>query len=175
MLTCKPSSILMQVLTPLIWYTSNQIHSRFETQPRHTFEESASDKYRGRFLFAPALYIKQNLESIMTPAHASKIQELNDRFRKGDRSLGKTVVSESVSRLQPEQQLALTQLVRAFNNFTEGNDPHGEHDFGNVEFDGEKYFWKIDYYDTEFKYGAEDPSDESYTCRVLTIMHSSEY
>jgi hypothetical protein len=27
------------------------------------------------------------------------------------------------------------------------NDPYGEHDFGSFELAGEKFFWKIDYYD----------------------------
>jgi Protein of unknown function (DUF3768) len=103
------------------------------------------------------------------------IAELNDRFRKGDRSLGKSVVSEIVSWLTPDEQLALTQLIRTFDDFNEDNDPHQEHDFGSVEFLDEKYFWKIDYFDTKFEYGAEDPSDPRYTRRLLTILHSSEY
>jgi hypothetical protein len=31
-----------------------------------------------------------------------------------------------------------------FAAFTEKNDPHFEHDFGNFELDGETLFWKID-------------------------------
>jgi Protein of unknown function (DUF3768) len=93
-----------------------------------------------------------------TATTAPTIAELNDRFRKGDRSLGKHMASERVNALTSEQQQELTRLVRVFNNFTEGNDPHGEHDFGAVEFDGEKWYFKIDYFDTEFEYGAEDPS-----------------
>lgn len=54
-----------------------------------------------------------------------------------------------------------------------GNDPHGEHDFGSVDLDGEKYYWKIDYYDEAWEYGA-DPK-EGPVSRLLTIMHSSEY
>jgi hypothetical protein len=100
---------------------------------------------------------------------------INDRFRKGDRSLGKFIASEMVSALELEQRLALMRLVEGFNNFSEENDPHREHDFGSVEFEDEQYFWKIDYYDTEFEYGAEDPSDPHHTRRVMTIMHSSEY
>jgi Protein of unknown function (DUF3768) len=110
-----------------------------------------------------------------TTQSATTIAHLNDRFRKGDRSLGKHMASVMVNALTSEQQQELTRLVRVFNDFTEDNDPYSERDFGSVEMEGEKYFWKIDYYDTEFEYGAEDPSDPRYTRRVMTIMHNSEY
>jgi len=44
-----------------------------------------------------------------------------------------------------------------------------------VEHDGEKIFWKIDYYDRSLTKGSEDPSDSTRTTRVLTIMLASEY
>jgi hypothetical protein len=37
--------------------------------------------------------------------------------------------------------------VRDFVDFTEDNDPYGEHDFGSFTVSGVKIFWKIDYYD----------------------------
>lgn len=110
-----------------------------------------------------------------TETASTTIAELNDRFRKGDRSLGKYVVTQGVSALNAYEQLVLTRLIRGFDDFNEGNDPYQERDFGAVEFQSEKYFWKIDYYDTEFEYGVEDPSDPRYCRRVMTIMHSSEY
>jgi Protein of unknown function (DUF3768) len=110
-----------------------------------------------------------------TATIAPMIAELNDRFRKGDRSLGKHMASELVSNLSPDQQLSLTRLVRAFDGFNPENDPYNEHDFGSVEFEGDKYFFKIDYYDLSYEYGSEDPSDPAITRRVMTIMHSSEY
>lgn len=111
----------------------------------------------------------------MTTATASSIADLNDRFRKGDRSLGKIVGSEIFSNLNPDQKLALIRLVTAFDDFTSENDPYGERDFGAVEFEGEKWFFKLDYFDRNYEYGSEDPSDPTQTRRVLTIMHSSEY
>jgi len=59
--------------------------------------------------------------------------------------------------------------VREFNTFKEGNDPYGEHDFGSFLADGEKFFWKFDYYDTNFEFFEEDGN------RVLTIMLADEY
>ena len=52
---------------------------------------------------------------------------------------------------------------------------HGEHDFGSFEVAGEKFFWKIDYYDERCEFGSEDPADPEKTMRVLTIMFADEY
>ncbi|MCW2414257.1 hypothetical protein M2342_000624 [Sphingobium sp. B8D3A] len=60
--------------------------------------------------------------------------------------------------------------IRQFNGFGVGNDPWGEHDFGQVEHDGAWYFWKIDTYDVHLEFGSPDPSDETVTCRILTVM-----
>ena len=63
--------------------------------------------------------------------------------------------------------------VQEFSNFTEDNDPHGEHDFGSFTVAGNKVFWKIAYYDQQLQYVAE-PLDPD--CRrVVTIMLAEEY
>jgi hypothetical protein len=64
------------------------------------------------------------------------------------------------------------RAVKTFEGFTEDNDPYREHDFGALELQGERYFWKIDYYDRSLRFGAEDPTE---TMRVLTLMHASEH
>ena len=50
-----------------------------------------------------------------------------------------------------------------------------EHDFGAIEIDGDRYFWKIDHYDSLMVGGSEDPTDPGKTTRVLTIMRADEY
>ena len=60
-------------------------------------------------------------------------------------------------------------------SFLKDNDPHGEHDFGALEYLGQNLFWKIDYYAPDMLHGSEDPSDIAKTVRVLTIMLASEY
>jgi hypothetical protein len=69
----------------------------------------------------------------------------------------------------------LIKLVKEFDDFTEDNDPHHEHDMGKIEFNGESYFFKIDYYDNQLEYGSEFPEDESITRRVITVMETDEY
>jgi len=62
-----------------------------------------------------------------------------------------------------------------FKEFTKDNDPYGEHDFGMVEYQGGKYFWKFDYYDRKMLFGSPQPSDTSLTTRVLTVFLAEEY
>jgi len=62
-----------------------------------------------------------------------------------------------------------------YDDFSEDNDPYGEHDFGSFKIEGHKLFWKIDYYAPDMRHGSEDPADPDVTVRVLTIMLASEY
>jgi len=88
---------------------------------------------------------------------------------------GRLVQTSGIGSLPPEDQSAIREKVETFEVFTPDNDPHGEHDFGAFEHNGERIFWKIDYYDATLTQGSEDPSDPSQTVRVLTIMLASEY
>lgn len=65
--------------------------------------------------------------------------------------------------------------VVVFNSFTADNAPHGEHDFGSFEVNGNRFFWKIDYYDNAMEHGSDDPADIFVTTRVLTLMLADEY
>ncbi|MGA2042548.1 MAG: DUF3768 domain-containing protein [Roseiarcus sp.] len=56
-----------------------------------------------------------------------------------------------------------------------GRRPAREHDFGSIDRDGERIFWKINRYDAVCKHGSEDPADPSQTTRVLAIMVVEEY
>ena len=105
---------------------------------------------------------------------AARIRELNDAFRKTFVG-GKVLLTQGVNGLSDDDKRALLAKVRAFDDFHRDNDPHGEHDFVNVEHDGVGYFAKIDYYDSEMTMGSEDPADPDKTARVLTIMRTDEY
>lgn len=106
---------------------------------------------------------------------AAKIAELNDAFRREFPANGKRYITDGIFALDDEDRDAILEKVRAFDAFDEGNDPHGEHDFGAFDHKGERIFWKIDYYDRACEYGSEDPSDPTQTTRVLTIMLAEEY
>ena len=96
-----------------------------------------------------------------------RIRELNDAFRKGERpDLGRVVITPGVRGLVaawPLGELGVYEAVQRFD------------DFGAFEHVGNRYFWKLDYYDRALESGSEDPSDPSLTTRVLTIMLAEEY
>jgi Protein of unknown function (DUF3768) len=109
-----------------------------------------------------------------TQTKATKIRELNDAFR---RTLlgGRVMLTQGFTVLSPAMQGEIIKSVRMFNDFAKGNDPHGEHDFGSIELNGVKVFWKIDYYDPSLTGGSDDPTDTTKTTRILTIMLAEEY
>lgn len=108
-------------------------------------------------------------------SRARKIAALNDLCRKAMGVTCRLVQTSGICALSDAQQSAIRQKVELFNVFSEDNDPHGERDFGAFQHDGERIFWKIDYYDTTLTKGSEDPTDPKQTVRVLTIMQASEY
>ena len=105
-----------------------------------------------------------------------RIRDLNDEFRRNP-FLGpdRFMLTQGVCALSDSDRRTVIERVLGFTNFTEGNNPHGEHDFGALDLNGTKIFWKIDYYTPDLKHGSPDPSDPSITCRVLTVMLASEY
>ena len=110
-----------------------------------------------------------------------RIAELNDQFRKRigrppSEVPGMFVMTAGIDTLSQEQKEEIIKQVRAYDDFSEDNDPYGEHDFGVLTLpDLEKIYWKIDYYDQSLQYGSEDPTDVSLTQRVLTVLFASEY
>jgi hypothetical protein len=105
----------------------------------------------------------------------ARIREMNDAFRQGHSAGGKRLITAGIAALPPVDQAAIMGKVRSFDAFTYANDPHGEHDFGAFEHNGERIFWKIDCYSPDMEYGSENPADPAMTVRVLTIMLAEEY
>lgn len=119
---------------------------------------------------------------------AERIARLNDLARQAMGIACRAVATSGFRTLPQRDQSRVRELIETFDAFGEGNDPHGERDFGAVyQADGgswttarpervrETVFWKIDAYDRALEYGSPDPADPSVTRRVLTIMLASEY
>lgn len=105
------------------------------------------------------------------------IAKLNDEFRKAAGTaaqIGRIFKTHGIASLPIRDQVQVLELVRTFNDFAK-DDPYGEHDFGSISHNGEKIFWKIDYYDQDGEQGSEDPSDPDVTTRVLTVMLAHEW
>jgi hypothetical protein len=105
---------------------------------------------------------------------AEKIRALNDAFRTAMTG-GRVMLTAGVDALPSDIKAIVIRRVTTFSDFNPNNDPHGEHDFGSFQVAGRKFFFKIDTYDPEMRYGSEDPADPAKTTRVLTIMLAEEY
>jgi hypothetical protein len=92
-----------------------------------------------------------------TDSTIRRIAELNDLCRKAMGLAGRVFQTEGISALSSPVQSAIREKVELFDSFTEDNDPHGEHDFGAFEHEGERIFWKIDYYAPDMEHGSENP------------------
>jgi len=105
---------------------------------------------------------------------SDRIRVLNDNFRTTFVG-GRILTTAGVAELSVDTKARLLLAVQSFNDFSKDNDPHGEHDFGAIELEGERYFFKLDYYTPDLTAGSEDPADPEMTTRVLTIMRADEY
>ncbi|RDV07383.1 DUF3768 domain-containing protein [Sphingorhabdus pulchriflava] len=103
-----------------------------------------------------------------------RIRELNDAFRTTGKD-GLTLITPGIQQLGIYAQLLIVDQIRTFDAFDEANDPYREHDFGSIDFQGQRIFWKIDCYDLDMEMYSPDPTDPEVTARVLTIMLASEY
>ena len=110
----------------------------------------------------------------MPSTNSGTISTLNDRFRRTFQG-GSVLMTPGIHALGETGVASVLQKVRQFNSFTPDNDPYGEHDFGSFDHDGQKVFWKIDYYDLDQKFASPDPADPAVTMRVLTVMLAAEY
>ena len=102
------------------------------------------------------------------------IRRLNDDLRQKGQD-GRVLMTQGIQALPQEVIQKVIDAVKAFDDFTPDNDPHGEHDFGSVRIGENAIFWKIDYYDESRMFGSDDPSNPAKTTRVLTLMLADEY
>ncbi len=103
-----------------------------------------------------------------------EIRRLNDLLRK-THSDGKVLLSAGITDLGQREAAQVLAAVANFDDFTEDNDPHGEHDCALFDWQEHRIMFKIDYYDPSLQYHSGDPADPTITTRVMTVMFASEY
>ena len=106
--------------------------------------------------------------------HAGLIREQNDAFRNCP-SGGKVKLTFGVLEKFRGVLDELISAIISFDDFSEDNDPYGQHDFGCLSFQGEPVFWKIDYYDLDMTGGSPNPANPDVTMRMMTVMMAWEY
>ena len=102
----------------------------------------------------------------------SSLSILNDKARQ---NLNNYSLSQAVQGLNEESLQQLLEQVKTFNEFSEDNDPWDEHDYGRIEFEGNTYLWKIDYYNKNMTGHSPNSADDSVTRRIICVMRSDEY
>ena len=104
----------------------------------------------------------------------ARIRELNDQLR--CKSVGgRVVITRGIEALDSHAAAKVLAAVAGFDDFTEDNDPWGEHDCALLTVDGRPVLFKIDYYDLELQCHSPDASDPAVTQRVMTVMLAEEY
>src|SRR4051794_36943126 len=105
---------------------------------------------------------------------AARIRELNDQLR--CKAIGgRIVITRGIEALGSAGAAQVLAAVARFDNFTEDNDPWGEHDCAVLTVEGRRIIFKVDYYDRDLQSPPPDASDPAVTQGVLTIMLSKEY
>src|SRR5437016_4717460 len=80
---------------------------------------------------------------LMARSKTEVVRDLNDTFRSTFEG-GRVVMTAGVDALPSDVKAMAIRRVATYAEFAPENDPHSEHDFGNFEFAGQKFFWKID-------------------------------
>jgi hypothetical protein len=104
----------------------------------------------------------------------ARIAALNDELRQ-HLTGGMAVMTPGIAALGQEAVARIVKTIEVYDDFCHANDPHEEHDFGAFDADGNRVFFKIDYFDSTLTVHSPDPSDPKVTKRVITIMLAEEY
>lgn len=107
-------------------------------------------------------------------AQTARIRELNDNLRK-NLTGGHVLMTPGIAALGPESVERVVKAITVFDDFCNENDPFSEHDFGALDVDGKRIFFKIDAYDKTFSFASPDPTNPAVTERVITLMLADEY
>jgi uncharacterized protein DUF3768 len=109
-----------------------------------------------------------------TPLKTARIRELNDQLRCTGIG-GRIVITSGIQVLGADAINEVLLAVAQFDDFTEDNDPWGEHDCAVLTVNARRIIFKLDYFDRTLRFHSPDASDPAVTQRVMTIMLAAEY
>ena len=98
-------------------------------------------------------------------APAERVRALNDELRKTGAG-GNTYLTPGLIAKGADFIVKATAAVRAFDAFTDDNDPWQEHDCATVDVDGERVMFKIDLYESQLVKRSSIAEPLSVSCRA---------
>ena len=104
----------------------------------------------------------------------ARIRSLNDALRCRGRG-GRIMMTAGIEALGSKKIARVLAAIATFDEFSDDNDPYGEHDCAILRVDGLQVLFKIDYYDRTLTAHSDDPSNPAVTERVMTVMLAKEY
>lgn len=104
----------------------------------------------------------------------TEIKILNDNLRKYLIG-GEIILTQNIEVKTYEEIAEIMLKIHHFDNFTHDSDPYGEHDFESFDYNDEKIYWKIDYYDQSMQYLSLNLTDIAETVCVVIVMLASEH
>ncbi len=104
-----------------------------------------------------------------------RIRYLNDELRTEGACRNGRIVAAGRLAQEAEKINDLVRAVAAYDDWNDGDDPYGEHDFGKLDVNGEAVIFKIDYYSLDEMDGSEHPDDPAVTIRIMTLMYADDY
>ncbi len=93
-----------------------------------------------------------------------RIRALNDQLRQHVFG-GAAVITPGIAALGQQAVERIVYAIAVYDDFCEANDPYEEHDFGAVDAEGARIFFKIDYFDKSLRHHSPDPSNPNVTER----------
>lgn len=114
-----------------------------------------------------------------TLSRTDEIARLNDRARMGLDRTARTVFTIGLldtlsDGTKPSDILAQTAIIKAMRSCTFADDSP-ERDMAWFEVRGVRVMMKIEYYDVDFEWGSDDPTNEAETRRAITLMRPEDY
>jgi len=103
--------------------------------------------------------------------NTERIRALNDELRRNLPN-GHAVMTAGIAALGPDAVARIVKTIAVCDDFCQANDPYGEHDFGSFEADGQRIFFKIDYFDKALT--AHSPDARQHRLSVFFGQHDGD-
>jgi len=103
-----------------------------------------------------------------------RIRMLNDHLRRTGTG-GRVLITASLQAMGPVAVADILREIASYNGFSPDGEPQCKRDFGAVTYQGQKVFFKIEYYAADKSGRLQNIADPKLTKRVMTVFTSADY